>query len=109
MEYKKIVKSFKEYAGESFSQSILKDGGATWKDTETAIYTLYDEDGIVSGVSGSLAQSSNKKSIGFMISKTSTIGLIGEYKVLVDLGDSEDANKSDVIAEYNIEFMVRKA
>ena len=109
MGYKKIVKDFEEYAGESFSQSILKEGGETWKATEVATYTMYDLGGIVTGVTGALVLSVDRKSIGFMIPKTDTASLSGSHKVMIDLGDSEDANMSDVIAEYNIEFMVRKA
>lgn len=109
MAYKKIVKDFKEYAGESFAQSVKKKGSELWLTTETAIYTMYDEAGVVAGVTGNLVLSADKKSIAFMIPKADTAGLLGKHVVLVDLGDSEDATMADVIAEYNIEFLARKA
>lgn len=109
MGYEKIVKNSKEFAGESFSESISKNSGSVWNVNETATYSMYDKNGAISGVTGVLVTSDDKKSIGFTIPKTDTVALLGHHKVLVELGDSEDVNISDVIAEYNIEYLARKA
>lgn len=109
MGYKKVVKKFKEYIGESFSQSIQKDGGAVWNTNEQAVFTLYDAAG-TTGITGTLVKSADNLSLGFMLSKTSTAGLTpGPHKVIVDLEDSIDTEMSDVIAEYSIEYSARTA
>lgn len=109
MAYKKVVKKFTEYLGESFSQSIKKEGGLLWGSHEVATYTVYDGNG-TTGVTGSLVKSTDNTSLGFQIPKTATAGFTaGKYKVMVDLENTQDAEISDVIAEYSIEYKNRTA
>lgn len=108
MSYEQITKRSEEYSGESYAESLKKKNGKIWAATETATYEMINTSGdlIASGV---LEKSTDKKSISFMIGKTTTVGLVGMHKVLVSLGASDNAEMSDVIAEYDIEYSARVA
>lgn len=108
MAYKKIVKDVKEYESESYADSLFKKNGATWSPNEVMTYELVNTTGTIIS-SGTLEVSTNLKSQTFLIPSTDTNGLLGKHKILVNLGNVGDPAVSDVIAEYNIEFMARKA
>lgn len=105
---KKYVLVPDEYQGESFTRSLLKDSAATWAATEVANYEMRDTDGAVKS-SGSLDKSADNLAIIVQIPKADTASLEGNYVIYVNLEDTDDATKSDIIAEYNITYKLRKA
>ena len=108
MNYKKVVKRFTEYEGESFSQAVSKKGGGAWEDNETAVYSLIDTEGVVQ-TTGNLIRSEDKKSLGFLMPSSVTAGLSGKHVIFVDMLDTDNTDVRNVIAEYAIEYTSRKA
>lgn len=108
MAYVKITKSLTEYQGESFTKSLYKKNRTEWSSEEIATYTMTDKDGNEI-TNGSLTKSTDNMSITIQIGKTITTSLEGKYKILIYLGNTNDSEISDVIAEYNVTYITKKA
>ena len=108
MAYIKRTSQETEYSGESFQVSLTKDNGEAWADTETAIYTLYDTSGNVVST-GDVDQSSDSKQLNVIVPYSDTANVTGRHKLLVELLNSGDPRIKDVIAEYEINYLERKA
>ena len=119
MGYNKIITKHEEYAGESFSRSISKKTRETWDLEDSGTYVLVGESGILyedpladplvqlSGSFGTLVKSADSKKLSFTVPKSVTVGLNGTYKVIVDLTSTTNDSISDVIAEYDIKYILR--
>jgi len=108
MGYVKYLDNQKEYSGESFTRTLIKNDGELWNDEDIASYSLLDTNGVVISTAP-LVKSTDKKSITFVVPHTDTINLSGKYKLLVTLSNSNDDRINNVIAEYSITYSKRKA
>ena len=97
-----------EYAGESFTKSLARKDGSVWEATESGVWELVD-DASNQVASGVLTKSADNLTLTAQIPKTDTVGLGGNYLLLLSITDSDDADFEDVIAEYFIEYRERKA
>jgi len=109
MGYKRVVKASAEYAGESYSQTLLKENGLLWTTDDKAIWTIYDGTGPIAGAAGNCTIATDLATLSVLVPATVTTGFIGNYKLLVELQNNLNADISDVIAEYNIAYSPRIA
>lgn len=109
MGYKRVVKASEEYAGESYSQTLLKENGKLWTTDDKAIWTIYDGTGVVAGANGDCVISADLKELSVIVPATVTATFSGKYKLLIELQSIANADISDVIAEYNVTYVARTA
>ena len=109
MGYKRVVKASEEYAGESYSQTLLKENGKLWTTDDKAIWTIYDGTGAVAGAAGSCVIAADLKTLSVIVPATTTTAFSGKHKLLVELQSVSNADISDVIAEYNVTYVARTA
>lgn len=108
-EYESIKDTDSKFQGESFSRWYDKDDGSEWAANETGYWELFDNSGGSAIVNGMMVKSDDDMYIGFMIPKTATMTLNGNYLFLAHLTDSVDTDFDDVIVEYTLTFKDEKA
>ena len=84
------------YQGESFDLSITKDDGTDW--TETGYVELHDCNGVV----WTGAVTINGATLSFVLPKTETVSLDGDYQLLVFV---EDGDIRNVIISYGLSIV----
>jgi hypothetical protein len=105
VKYKDIVT---EYQGESFNRSLYKKNGSEWDANQVGNYELVDDTGAVVS-SGDLIKSDDNLSLTIAVPKADTATLVGSYRLLAHLTDTVDTTFDDVIAEYEITYLEKKA
>ena len=108
MSFVKYVGTATEYQGESFTKSLYKEDKTAWENNDTCTFSLVNSAGIEVSV-GDLILSGDKLSMTVQVPKTDTLALVGEHLLLVSLGNVSDSEFADVIAEYRITYLEKKA
>lgn len=105
---KLVSKGHKEYQGESFSKPLAKSNGTVWAPEDTGYHELLDGDGLVVSTEP-LTHTVDDLALEFFVPSSATAAITGNHKLLVHLTNSVNAEKDDVIAEYQIIYSERKA
>lgn len=108
MPFVKLESSHIEYSGESFTKSIKRKSGSAWESTDILSYEMLDSEGAVRS-SGSLTKSDGDLVVTFTVPSIDTTGIKGKYLILVHLKNTEDATFDDVVAEYDMTYLEKKA
>jgi hypothetical protein len=108
MAYSKTTGSYVEYQGESFSLKFQKKDDKRWLSNEVITCKLIDNTGSV------LHENQLDKSIDALymilfIGQSVTANLLGDYKLLIYIGDSTDSEVNYVIAEFKMKYKKAKA
>jgi len=104
----KYIGTATEYQGESFTKSLTKEDGSKWLNNEICDYVLVNSAGIEMST-GSLVRSTDELSMTVQVPSSDTESLVGEFLLLVYLKDTNDSDFANVIAEYRIEYLEKKA
>lgn len=97
-----------EYQGESFTKTLTKEDGSIWEANEIGYFSMTDVNALEVST-GSLSKSGDNLGLTFTVSKDDTGSLEGKYLLLIHLNDSIDVNFDDVIAEYEMTYINKKA
>lgn len=108
MGFVKYEKTVTEYQGESFTKTITRSDGTAWAADDEANYELIDSSGnIVS--SGSLVKTGDNLGLTVFVPKADTASISGKHILLIYLTSVSQPTFNDVIAEYTINYKVKKA
>ena len=97
-----------EFQGESFSKAYGKRTKDEWLDNETAHYVLTEDTTGNIIVEGNLTRSTDKLSLSFIIGKSITSALEGDYTLLIYQTDSNISELNEKMKEYRIKYKTRK-
>ncbi len=108
MAYVKNEESIEKYQGTSFTKTLTKSSGEIWEDNEILEYIVTDNSG-TEVANGNLVKSDDKLQITFLLGSSDTDSFIGDFLLLVHLKDSIELEIDNIIAEYHLTYINKKA
>jgi hypothetical protein len=108
MTYSKATGSYVEYQGESFSLHFQKKDDKRWLINEIVTCKLIDNTGSVL-YEDQLDKNIDALYMMLFIGQSVTSTLLGDYKLLIYINDSDDPEVNYVIAEFKMKYKKAKA
>lgn len=100
--------NYTQYQGQSFSRALTKESGAIWEANETAYLTLTDSSNN-EVLRRNLGKSVDNLSFYLLVGTGDTTELDGSYNLIVYVEDSNNSELNDVIADYKMRYITKKA
>lgn len=93
-----------QYTGTSFTRTLVKKDGTIWEATESAYFSMVDTETGGEVTNDLLTKSGDNLGLILEVGKSMAQSLVGRYKLLVYLEDSVNTQRSEVLAEYIINY-----